>query len=40
VREVFAGPIRVDANTGWSRDDAEALLPELVGLGVKAGANA
>jgi L-alanine-DL-glutamate epimerase-like enolase superfamily enzyme len=35
VREVFAGPIRVDANTGWSRDDAEALLPELVALGVE-----
>ncbi len=35
VREVFAGPLRVDANTGWSRDDAEALLPELVGLGVE-----
>ena len=27
VREVFAGPIRVDANTGWTRDDAERLLP-------------
>jgi L-Ala-D/L-Glu epimerase len=35
VREVFAGPIRVDANTGWTRDDAEALLPELVDLGVE-----
>ena len=35
VREVFAGPIRVDANTGWSRADAEALLPELVELGVE-----
>ena len=35
VREVFSGPIRVDANTGWSRADAEALLPELVDLGVE-----
>jgi L-alanine-DL-glutamate epimerase-like enolase superfamily enzyme len=35
VREVFAGPLRVDANTGWSRADAEALLPELVELGVE-----
>jgi len=35
VREVFTGPIRVDANTGWSRTDAEALLPELVELGVE-----
>ena len=35
VREVFAGPIRVDANTGWTRDDAEALLPEVVALGVE-----
>ena len=35
VRAVFAGPIRVDANTGWSRGDAEALLPELIDLGVE-----
>ncbi len=35
VRDVFAGPIRVDANTGWSREDAETLLPELVDLGVE-----
>ena len=35
MREVFAGPIRVDANTGWTRADAEALLPELVDLGVE-----
>jgi len=35
VREVFAGPIRVDANTGWTRADAEALLPELIDLGVE-----
>ncbi len=35
VREVFAGPIRVDANTGWSRADAEQLLPELEDLGVE-----
>jgi L-alanine-DL-glutamate epimerase-like enolase superfamily enzyme len=35
VREVYAGPIRVDANTGWTRDDAATLLPELVDLGVE-----
>ncbi len=35
VREVFEGPIRVDANTGWSRGDAIDLLPELVELGVE-----
>jgi L-alanine-DL-glutamate epimerase-like enolase superfamily enzyme len=35
VREVFAGPIRVDANTGWTRADAESLLPALVDLDVE-----
>ncbi len=35
VREVYAGPIRVDANTGWTRAVAQALLPELVDLGVE-----
>jgi len=35
VRAVYAGPIRVDANTGWSRDEAVALLPELERLGVE-----
>jgi len=35
VREVFDGPIRVDANTGWTRDDAEYLLPEITALGVE-----
>jgi L-alanine-DL-glutamate epimerase-like enolase superfamily enzyme len=35
VRAVFDGPIRVDANTGWTRADAEALLPALVDLGVE-----
>lgn len=35
VRRVFDGPIRVDANTAWSPDDAERLLPELVRLGVE-----
>jgi L-alanine-DL-glutamate epimerase-like enolase superfamily enzyme len=35
VRDVYAGPIRVDANTGWTRDDAERLLPALVDLGVE-----
>ncbi len=35
VRAVYTGPIRVDANTGWSRADALALLPELVDLRVE-----
>jgi L-alanine-DL-glutamate epimerase-like enolase superfamily enzyme len=35
VREVYEGPIRVDANTGWTPEVAVALLPELVALGVE-----
>jgi len=35
VRGVYGGPLRVDANTGWTRDDAERLLPELIELGVE-----
>ncbi len=35
VRAVFAGPIRVDANTGWVPEEAVALVPELVRLGVE-----
>jgi L-alanine-DL-glutamate epimerase-like enolase superfamily enzyme len=35
VRAVFGGPIRVDANTGWSLDGAIAILPELQRLGVE-----
>jgi L-alanine-DL-glutamate epimerase-like enolase superfamily enzyme len=35
VRAVYGGPIRVDANTGWTPDSAERLLPELVRLGVE-----
>ena len=35
VRDVYAGPIRVDANTGWSRNDAVTLLAELSALGVE-----
>lgn len=34
VRAVYGGPIRVDANTGWTPETAAALLPELVRLGV------
>jgi L-alanine-DL-glutamate epimerase-like enolase superfamily enzyme len=34
VRGVYAGPLRVDANTGWTPEGAVALLPELVRLGV------
>ncbi|HEX7471783.1 MAG TPA: dipeptide epimerase, partial [Candidatus Limnocylindrales bacterium] len=35
VRRVFAGPIRIDANTGWEPDDGARLLPDLVRLGVE-----
>jgi L-alanine-DL-glutamate epimerase-like enolase superfamily enzyme len=35
VREVYDGPIRADANTGWSLDGAIAILPQLVDLGVE-----
>ncbi len=35
VRSVFPGSIRVDANTGWSLDEAIGLLPELQRLGVE-----
>lgn len=35
VRAVFTGPIRVDANTGWEPEEAVALIPELVRLGVE-----
>jgi L-alanine-DL-glutamate epimerase-like enolase superfamily enzyme len=34
VREVYDGPIRVDANTAWTTDVALRLLPELERLGV------
>src|SRR3954452_20637318 len=35
VRDVYGGPIRVDANTAWQPDDAVRLLPELERLGVE-----
>jgi L-alanine-DL-glutamate epimerase-like enolase superfamily enzyme len=35
VREVYAGPIRVDANTGWTLEGALAILPDLERLGVE-----
>src|SRR5262249_52949666 len=35
VRAGYAGPIRVDANPGWSLDGAIAILPELQRLGVE-----
>jgi len=35
VRAVYAGPIRVDANTGWTRESAATLLPALIDLGVE-----
>ncbi len=34
VRGVYDGPIRVDANTGWTLDGASQLLPVLERLGV------
>jgi L-alanine-DL-glutamate epimerase-like enolase superfamily enzyme len=35
VREVYPGPLRVDANTGWTPELATQLLPELIDLGVE-----
>ena len=35
VRAVYGGPLRVDANTGWTPEDAEAMLEPLVELGVE-----
>ena len=35
VREVYDGPIRIDANTGWTPDVAIRLLPDLIALGVE-----
>jgi L-alanine-DL-glutamate epimerase-like enolase superfamily enzyme len=35
VRSVYGGPIRVDANTGWTPEIALALLPDLERLGVE-----
>jgi L-alanine-DL-glutamate epimerase-like enolase superfamily enzyme len=35
VRDVYGGPIRVDANTGWTLEGAIELLPALVDLGVE-----
>jgi L-alanine-DL-glutamate epimerase-like enolase superfamily enzyme len=35
VRAVYTGPIRVDANTAWTLEDALAILPELERLGVE-----
>jgi L-alanine-DL-glutamate epimerase-like enolase superfamily enzyme len=35
VRGVYDGPIRVDANTGWTLDGALAILPDLERLGVE-----
>jgi len=35
VRGVYAGPIRVDANVGWTPEGAAAIVPQLVRLGVE-----
>jgi L-alanine-DL-glutamate epimerase-like enolase superfamily enzyme len=35
VRAVYGGPLRVDANTGWTPETAGPLVPELVRLGVE-----
>ncbi len=35
VRAVFAGPLRIDANTSWTPATAGALIPELIRLGVE-----
>jgi L-Ala-D/L-Glu epimerase / N-acetyl-D-glutamate racemase len=35
VREESDAPVRVDANEGWTLEDARGLMPELVELGVE-----
>jgi L-alanine-DL-glutamate epimerase-like enolase superfamily enzyme len=35
VREVYSGPIRVDANRGWRPEFAERMVPVLLRLGVE-----
>jgi L-alanine-DL-glutamate epimerase-like enolase superfamily enzyme len=35
VRAVYDGPMRVDANTGWTPEEAVAILPDLERLGVE-----
>jgi L-alanine-DL-glutamate epimerase-like enolase superfamily enzyme len=35
VRAVFDGPIRIDANTAWTPEIAEAMLPDCLRLGVQ-----
>jgi L-alanine-DL-glutamate epimerase-like enolase superfamily enzyme len=35
VRAIYEGPLRVDANTGWTPTVARELLPALVELGVE-----
>jgi len=35
VRAVYAGRLRVDANTSWTPESAAAIVPELVRLGVE-----
>jgi L-alanine-DL-glutamate epimerase-like enolase superfamily enzyme len=35
VRGVYDGPIRIDANIGWTPESAAAIVPELVRLGVE-----
>jgi L-Ala-D/L-Glu epimerase len=35
VRDVYAGPLRIDANTGWTPESAVALLAPLADLGVE-----
>jgi L-alanine-DL-glutamate epimerase-like enolase superfamily enzyme len=35
VRDAYGGPIRVDANTGWTPETASTLLPDVAALGVE-----
>jgi L-alanine-DL-glutamate epimerase-like enolase superfamily enzyme len=35
VRRVYDKPLRVDANTGWTLEAAQAVIPSLVDLGVE-----
>jgi L-alanine-DL-glutamate epimerase-like enolase superfamily enzyme len=35
VRDVYSGPIRIDANCGWQRQFAERMLPVVTRVGVE-----
>jgi L-alanine-DL-glutamate epimerase-like enolase superfamily enzyme len=35
IRQVHTGPLRVDANAGWSRERAAAVIPQLAQFGLE-----